>query len=111
VPQTIITTPVIIQQPIGGSDIDVPPPEWGLKVTQLAPEGPAAKAMLQVGHVIVMAGDQRTQSFEQLTGVLNKANGPIEVVIYLENTRQLVKTVIAPQGGKIGVAVEPVLIK
>lgn len=109
----VVVPPVVIQQPVGGSDIDAAPPaaEWGLKITQLAPDGPAAKAQLQVGHIIVMAGNQRTQSFEQLTGVLAQATEPIEVIIFLEDTRQLVKTVITPVGGKIGVAVEPVQIK
>jgi hypothetical protein len=98
---------------VGGSDIEAAPQpvEWGLKITQLVPDGPAAKGQLQVGHIIVMAGDQRTGSFEQLTGVLGQANGPIEVIIFLEDTRQLVKAVITPVGGKIGVAVEPVQLK
>jgi hypothetical protein len=109
-----VLPPVVVNpvSPTGGSDIEpAAAQEWGMKITQLAADGAAAKANLQVGHVIVYAAETRVQSFEELTGVLAQATGPIEIVVYLADTKSLAKTTITPVNGKIGVATDPVVIE
>ena len=106
--------PIIILQPAipnGGSDIVPVAQEWGMKITEVAPNGAAAAANLQVGHIIVSVGDKRVQSFDELTAILAQATGTLEFVVYIAETQQLAKAMVTPVNGRIGVATEPVILK
>ena len=106
--------PILIVPPNGGSDIEEetqPAEEYGMKITQLAPKGAAAAANLQVGHIIVSVGEERVRSFDELTAILAKAEGEVEFIVFVEETRQYAKTTVTPVNGKIGVATEPVVLK
>lgn len=106
--------PIIILQPAipnGGSDIVPVAQEWGMKITEVAPNGAAAAANLQVGHIILSVGDKRVQSFDELTAILGQTTGPLEFVVYIAETQQLAKAMVTPVNGKIGVATEPVILK
>ena len=105
--------------PAGDSD-PVPSPmpsqlnaaqEWGMKVTEITPNGAAAKADLRVGDTIVSAAGKRIQSFEDLTAVLASANGSIEIAILNGENNKLEKMNIVPVSGKIGILTEPVVVE
>jgi len=100
-------TPGVVVQ-AGGNNLvaeDEVPKEYGMEITDMRANGIGAKANLQVGHIIVMADNQRTQSFEELSDILAKADKPIEVVVIDPTTSQLAKTTLLPTNGKIGVSV------
>jgi membrane-associated protease RseP (regulator of RpoE activity) len=85
--------------------------EWGMKLTDVAPKGVAARADLHVGDIIMMAGGVRTQSFEDLAAALAAANGPIEIVFINAENNQQEKMQIVPVNGKIGVATLAVVVE
>jgi len=82
--------------------------EWGMKVTDVVTGSPAARAYLQVGDIIVMAADVRTQSFEELTTAL-ATGGPVEMVVI--RGKQEMELTVVPVGGHIGIATVPVVVE
>ena len=84
--------------------------EWGMKVTQVAPAGAAAKANLRAGDIILTANGKRTQSFDDLTAALAGQNEPIDIVMINGENNKLEKLRIVPANGKIGVATESVVL-
>jgi len=85
--------------------------EWGMKLTDMSPSGPAARAKLRVGDIIMVAGGVRTQSFEELASALAAADGPMEMEIINGETNQREQVRILPSNGKIGVATLAVAVE
>jgi tetratricopeptide (TPR) repeat protein len=78
----------------------------GLKITEVKDGGPAKKARLSVGDVILEVGGKRVHTFAELTAALGEAKGPVDVVFISRDGKSL-GTTVTPSDGKIGVAVEP----
>jgi len=81
---------------------EVPGAEWGMKLTDLSPGSPAAKANLRVGDIIMVAGGVRTESFEDLAAALAAADGPMELEIINGENNRRERMQITPANGKIG---------
>jgi hypothetical protein len=86
-----------------------PPPsnEWGLQITDL-PDGPAKKADLRKGDIILGVGQTRTQTLEDLQKALAASTGKAEIVFINGENKKVEKIPVTPVNGKIGVAVEPI---
>jgi len=80
--------------------------EWGLRITEVF-DGPAKKADLRAGDVILGVGKTRTQSFEELQLALAAAGGETDLVFINNENKKVEKIPIKPEQGKIGVAVMP----
>jgi hypothetical protein len=88
-----------------------PAAEYGLKVNYLADSGAAAQAGVGVGDILLTIGGERVQSFDEMAAAAAKAGGPVEVVLARADTFEMVKLVVVPAAGKLGVAVDPVEIQ
>jgi tetratricopeptide (TPR) repeat protein len=78
----------------------------GLKITEVKDGGPAQKAKMRVGDVILEVEGKRVHTFAELTAVLGEAKGPVDVVFISTDGRSL-GTTVTPNDGKVGIAVEP----
>jgi hypothetical protein len=85
-------------------------PNTGLRITELAANGPAAQQGLQVGDVIVQAGGVRTSTFDDVRAALQQAGGSIEIVFRNVENGQLESMTLYPQATRIGVSVEEVTL-
>jgi len=90
------------------------PVEAGLQITDIY-DGPAKTADLRKGDIILGVGQTRTQTFAELQKALADAKpddkGKVEIVFVNSENRKIEKIPVAPVGGKLGVAVQPVDVR
>ncbi len=98
----------------GYDDSGAAPPltgsESGLQITDLT-DGPAKKAQLHVGDIILGIGQTRTQTFDQLQSALAAAKGQAEVVFINNESKNVEKLPVTPVDGKLGIAVVPAYVR
>jgi S1-C subfamily serine protease len=101
------TTPL---DPVGVVPVQQTSKEFGLRITEIDP-GPAQKAGLKVGDVIVAVGEFRVQSFEDLRQLVQSASGDL-VVTYWNNAAGKLQTVtVSPVEKRIGISVVAIEIE
>jgi hypothetical protein len=81
--------------------------EWGLKVTKVM-DGPAKKADLREGDVIMGVGQTRVQTFTELQRALASARGQVDLVFLNKDNQKMEKVQVTPDNGKLGIEVFPV---
>lgn len=80
----------------------------GMKITELTEGGAAKKAKLRVGDIIMSVGGKRVRDYNELRAALEKANGPVDMVIINSDLGQSQTISITPEaGGIIGASVVP----
>ncbi len=82
-------------------------PPGGLLITEVVPEGEAARAKLQAGDVLVSYAGTRLESVKQLGELIAANAGKKEVAceFWREDEDKVVPRTLAP--GKLGVAIDP----
>jgi membrane-associated protease RseP (regulator of RpoE activity) len=78
--------------------------ETGMQITEVM-DGPAKKADLRVGDIILGIGQTRTQTFEELQDALAASKGKVEIVFINHESKNVEKLPITPVDSKLGVAV------
>jgi S1-C subfamily serine protease len=96
----------------GRPPIPVKTVEWAMKVTEVAPDGPAAKADLRVGDIIYNVDGVRMQTPRDLDTAIEAATGPIEIeIISPENNNKIDKFTVTPAEGKFGFTAARAVVK
>jgi hypothetical protein len=81
--------------------------EWALKITKVM-DGPAKKADLREGDVIMGVGQTRTQTLAELQQALATARGQVDIIFLNKETQKIEKVQVTPDNGKLGIEVFPV---
>jgi C-terminal processing protease CtpA/Prc len=85
---------------------------YAMMIVELADDGAAARADLRVGDVLVMVGAKRVESLEDVKDALTLAKGEkVEVVFVNAENSKLERLAVKPDGVRIGVRIEPVVIE
>jgi tetratricopeptide (TPR) repeat protein len=106
----VFTRPDAKSKPKSSTDL----PESGVLITQVAPDGTAAKAQLKRGDVLVRYGDTNLNSLEQLTAAIQElatAKDPpkeIPVTVWREGDAELIICHLPPGRLGVGLSKEPV---
>ena len=79
-----------------------------MKIVSLTPDGPAAKAALRVGDIIIGVGNTPIQTFNDMRAQLGPIDGDVEIVFLNSENGKLEKLPVKAVNGKIGVNVEQV---
>jgi CHAT domain-containing protein/Flp pilus assembly protein TadD len=105
----VFTRPDTESKPNSASDL----PDGGVLITQIAPDGEAAKAQLQPGDVLVRYGDTNLNSLEQLTAAIQELatakDRPkeIPVTVWREGETELITCSVPPGRLGVGLSNEP----
>jgi membrane-associated protease RseP (regulator of RpoE activity) len=93
-----------------GDDGDDPEVEgtYGLLITDLDDDGPAAAAGLDVDDTILSVNGIRVQSAEQLRAAFKNAKGRVEVVYISDDTGEVEEVMVTPRNGRIGITMDEV---
>jgi hypothetical protein len=81
--------------------------EWALKIDKVM-DGPAKKADLREGDVIMGVGQTRTQTLAELQQALAAARGQVDIVFLNKESQKIEKVQVTPDNGKLGIEVHPV---
>ena len=81
--------------------------EWALRIDKVI-DGPAKKADLREGDVIMGVGQTRTQTLAELQQALASARGQVDVVFLNKDSQKIEKVQVTPDNGKLGIEVHPV---
>jgi membrane-associated protease RseP (regulator of RpoE activity) len=84
--------------------------ETGLRITDVL-DGPAKKAELRAGDIILGIGETRTQTFEELQSALAASKGKVEVVFINGENKNVEKLPVTPVNNKLGIAVVPATVR
>jgi C-terminal processing protease CtpA/Prc len=83
--------------------------EWALKITKVM-DGPAKKADLREGDVIMGVGQTRTQTLSELQQALASARGQVDIVFLNKESQKIEKVQVTPDNGKLGIEVFPAVL-
>jgi len=81
--------------------------EWALRIDKVM-DGPAKKADLREGDVIMGVGQTRTQTLAELQQALASARGQVDIVFINKESNKIEKVQVTPDNGKLGIEVHPV---
>jgi len=81
--------------------------EWALRIDKVM-DGPAKKADLREGDVIMGVGQTRTQTLAELQQALAAARGQVDIVFLNKESQKIEKVQVTPDNGKLGIEVHPV---
>jgi len=81
--------------------------EWALKIDKVM-DGPAKKADLREGDVIMGVGQTRTQTLAELQQALAAARGQVDIVFLNKESQKIEKVQVTPDNGRLGIEVHPV---
>ncbi len=82
--------------------------DFGLIITDLDEDGPAAKAGLDIDDTIISINGVRVQTLEQLNTALKNIKGTVVVVFISDESEEVEEEDITPKAGKIGATLEVV---
>jgi len=81
--------------------------EWALRIDKVM-DGPAKKADLREGDVIMGVGQTRTQTLAELQQALASARGQVDIVFLNKDSNKIEKVQVTPDNGRLGIEVHPV---
>lgn len=79
-----------------------------MQIQELAPRGPAARAGLQVGDIILKIDGRRTKTFEDVRAALIASRGKSEVIFFDPDENKTDALEVAVVNSQIGVAVDQI---
>jgi hypothetical protein len=81
-----------------------------MRILELAPRGPAARAGLQVGDIILKIDGRRTRTFEDVRAALIASPGKSEVIFYDSDDNKTDAVEVTVVGRQIGMTVDQIRI-
>jgi hypothetical protein len=98
--------PTLVPGDPNSPDVPATGREKGMKITNLSADGPAAKALLRNGDIILGVGNTRVQSLQELRSALAPLKGDAEIVFINSENGKVEKLSVKLADGKIGATVE-----
>jgi len=85
--------------------------DFGLIITDLDEDGPAAEAGLDIDDTIISINGVRVQSMEQMKTALKNVKGTVVIVFISDETEEVEEEDITVRDGKLGATLEVVKLE
>ena len=106
-PTTTVVVPQDYVVPTVAETTTATASEWALRIDKVM-DGPAKKADLREGDVIMGVGQTRTQTLSELQQALASARGQVDIVFLNKDSKKIEKVQVTPDNGRLGIEVHPV---
>ena len=100
-----MSTPVVVVDDQDDGEIEG---DFGLIITDLDEDGPAAEAGLDIDDTIISINGVRVQTLEQMNTALKNIKGTVVIVFISDESEEVEEEDITPKAGKIGATLEVV---
>jgi membrane-associated protease RseP (regulator of RpoE activity) len=100
-----VSTPITVVDDEDDGEIEG---DFGLIITDLDEDGPAAEAGLDIDDTIISINGVRVQTLEQMNTALKNIKGTVVIVYISDESEEVEEEDITPKAGKIGATLEVV---